>query len=275
LDQVCSASGGSMRRYTSLGVLCSWLLGFGGLASVPAAQAAPRVPGFIKTAVADSARPDEDRQRDTTRKPAETLAFAGIKPGDTVIELLPGKGYFTRILSKVVGPRGHVFALSPPRRPSAPADAPDPVAATQALAQESQYSNITAQGGPLNTVHAPTAADVVFTAQNYHDLHNIPSLDVAAFNKSVFEALKPGGRYIVLDHAAANGSGSRDTATLHRIDVATVKAEVTAAGFKFVADSDLLRNPGDDHSAKVFDPSVRGHTDQFILKFRKPGGSGH
>jgi predicted methyltransferase len=264
-----------MRRYSSRGVLCSGLLALAGLASVPAAQAEPRVPGFVATAVADPARPEEDRQRDATRKPAETLAFAGVKPGDTVIELLPGKGYFTRILSKVVGPQGHVYALSPPRRPTAPADAPDPVAATQALAQESQYSNITALGGPLDTLHVPKPADVVFTAQNYHDLHNMQALDLAAFNKSMFEALKPGGLYVILDHAAASGSGSRDTATLHRIDEATVKSEVTAAGFKLVGDSDLLRNPGDDHSAKVFDPSVRGHTDQFILKFRKPGGTGH
>ncbi len=112
--------------------------------------------------------------------------------------------------------------------------------------------------------------DLVFTAQNYHDLHNIPTLDVAAFNKSVFDALKPGGLYVVLDHSAAAASGAKDTNTLHRIDVEFVKTEVMAAGFEFVASSDILANPADPRSANVFDPSIRGKTDQFILKFRKP-----
>jgi predicted methyltransferase len=95
-------------------------------------------------------------------------------------------------------------------------------------------------------------------------------LDVGVFNKMVFDDLKPGGIYLILDHSAEAGSGARDTKTLHRIDVEAVKAEVLAAGFVFVGSSDLLRQPGDNRTLKVFDPSVRGNTDQFILKFRKP-----
>ena len=116
----------------------------------------------------------------------------------------------------------------------------------------------------------PEPVDMVWTSQNYHDLHNFPGLDVGIFNKLVFDDLKPGGIYLVLDHRAEAGSGGRDTKTLHRIDPETVKKEVQAAGFVFVAASDLLHQPGDDHSLKVFDPAVRGKTDQFILKFRKP-----
>jgi predicted methyltransferase len=112
--------------------------------------------------------------------------------------------------------------------------------------------------------------DLVWTSQNYHDLHNFPGLDVGVFNKMVFDDLKPGGIYLVLDHRAEAGSGARDTKTLHRIDPETVKKEVLAAGFVFVGGSDLLNQPGDNHSLKVFDPAVRGKTDQFILKFRKP-----
>jgi predicted methyltransferase len=126
------------------------------------------------------------------------------------------------------------------------------------------------QVSPLASLSVSEPADIVFTAQNYHDVHNVPNIDMAAFNKSVFDALKPGGVFIVLDHAAAAGSGARDTATLHRIDPATVKSEVTAAGFEFVGESKVLANAQDDHTAKVFDPAIRGKTDQFIYKFRKP-----
>jgi predicted methyltransferase len=233
-------------------------------------QAAQKVPAYISAAVADSGRPAEDTQRDANRKPAETIQFAGIKPGDKVVELIPGRGYFTRILSKVVGPKGHVYALSPPRRPNAAPDSPDPVAATTAIAAEPAYSNVTAQGGSLASISVPEPADVVFTALNYHDVHNVPNVDMTHFNKEVFDALKPGGAYVVIDHAAAAGSGARDTSTLHRIDPAIVKSEVTAAGFVFAGESKLLANPQDSHTVAVFDPSIRGKTDQFIYKFRKP-----
>lgn len=118
----------------------------------------------------------------------------------------------------------------------------------------------------------PRRLDVIWTAQNYHDLHDafMGPADVAALNKAFFRALKPGGVYLVIDHVAESGSGVRDTESLHRIDPLRLRTEIEAAGFIFEAHSDALRNPGDDHSLSVFDPKVRGHTDQIVYRFRKP-----
>jgi predicted methyltransferase len=236
--------------------------------SATCAQAAS-VPANIKAAVADSNRPDADKQRDAERKPAETLAFLGVKSGGSVAELLPGGGYFTRLFSAAVGAKGHVYALVPERPASAPADLPDLAAKVKAIAADAHYSNVTVVVAPLATLAAPTPVDVIFTAQNYHDLHNFP-VDVVAFDKSILNSLKPGGLYVVLDHSAQLGSGLNDTKTLHRIDSEAVKKEVTDAGFEFVGASNILANAADARTAKVFDPSIRGKTDQFILKFRKP-----
>jgi len=228
------------------------------------AQAAPSIPAYISAAVADTARPAEDRQRDADRKPAETLAFAGVKPGDTVVELAPGKGYYTRLLSAVVGPKGKVYAVTSPPKP----DAPPP--AVQAIAADPHYSNVSVSLQRVADLKLPPGADLVWTSQNYHDFHNIPDVDVATINRAVFAELKSGGTYFVLDHAADAGSGVRDTNTLHRIDEETVKQEVTSVGFKLAGESDILRSRSDAHTAKVFDPEIRGHTDQFMLKFKKP-----
>lgn len=237
--------------------------------SVPDARAAT-VPANITAAVADNARPDADRQRDANRKPGETLAFADVRLGEQIGELSPGGGYFSRILSKAVGPKGHVFAIVSPRPPTTPADQPDRNAPIKALAADPNYSNISIEERVAGKVSLAAPVDLIFTAQNYHDLHNAPNLDMAAFNKSVFDALKPGGLYVIVDHSAQPGSGSRDTSTLHRIDVATVTQEATAAGFKIIARSNILKNAADNRTATVFDPTVRGKTDQFMLKFRKP-----
>jgi predicted methyltransferase len=228
------------------------------------AWAAPSIPAYISAAVADGARPAEDKQRDADRKPAETLTFAGVKPGDTVVELAPGKGYYTRLLSAVVGPKGKVYAVTSPPKPDAP---PPPV---QAIAADPHYGDVTVMLQRVADLKLPQSVDLVWTSQNYHDFHNIPDVDVATINRAVFAALKSGGTYLVLDHAADAGSGARDTNTLHRIDEETVKQEVTAAGFKLAGESEMLRNKSDPHTAKVFDPEIRGHTDQFLLKFRKP-----
>jgi predicted methyltransferase len=231
---------------------------------------AASVPDNIAAAIADPNRPDTDKQRDADRKPGETLAFTGVKPGAQIAELLPGAGYFTRIFSKAVGGSGHVYALVPAPSPDAPADVPDFAARVKAIAADPNYANVSVVVEPFSQLGVPAPVDLVWTSQNYHDLHNLPGLDVGVFNKMVFDDLKPGGIYLVLDHTAEAGSGARDTKTLHRIDPKTVKQEVTAAGFVFVGSSDLLRRPADTHAAKVFDPTVRGKTDQFILKFRKP-----
>jgi predicted methyltransferase len=234
--------------------------------AIPSAHAATGIPRYITAAVSDSARPAADTARDSSRKPAETLAFAGVKPGNWVLELAPGRGYFTRLLSTVVGPRGEVtnYSISQPSKPDAP---PPPIVA---LAAEPHYSNVKVHLQRLIDVKPTNSFDLVWTTQNYHDFHNIEGFDVATLNRAIFAALKPGGIYLVLDHAAEAGSGLRDTKTLHRIDEDTVKQEVKAAGFVLVGESRILHNKDDPHTSKVFDGSIQGHTDQFILKFRKP-----
>ena len=223
------------------------------------------LPAYIAAAIADTARPAEDRARDANRKPGPTIAFAGVKPGMTVLELAPGKGYYTRLLSATVGPTGKVFSVSSPPKPDSP---PPPV---QAIAADPHYSNVTPIVKKVaDPLVIPEKVDLVWTSQNYHDFHNIPETDIATINKRVFDALKPGGLYLVLDHSAQAGSGARDTNTLHRIDEDAVKKEVEAAGFKLVGESNILRNKADPRTAKVFDTSIQGHTDQFILKFVKP-----
>lgn len=231
--------------------------------------AAP-VPAFLSAAVADPGRPAADTERDSNRKPAETLLFAGIAPGQQIAELMPGGGYFTRIIAKAVGPSGHLYALVPAPSPDAPANTPDFAARVKALAADPNYSNVSVIVEPFAQLKTPVPVDMVWTSQNYHDLHNFPGLNITVFNQMVFEALKPGGTYFILDHATEPGAGSSETGSLHRIDPETVKREVLAAGFVFAGSSNLLRQPGDPHTAKVFDPSIRGRTDQFILKFRKP-----
>jgi predicted methyltransferase len=231
---------------------------------------AAEVPDFIAAAIADPNRPDADRQRDANRKPAETLVFAGLRPGEQIAELMPGGGYFSRIFSKAVGDSGHIYELVPAPLPTAAADAPDFSARIKAIAKDPHYGNVSVVVEPYSQLSVPVPVDMVWTSQNYHDLHNFPGLDLTVFNQMVFAALKPGGVYLILDHAAAAGSGIRDTKTLHRIDAEAVKREVLAAGFVFDGGSSLLKNGDDPHTAPVFDPQIRGRTDQFILKFHKP-----
>jgi predicted methyltransferase len=229
----------------------------------PAIHAVVAAPAAISAAVADAARPAADKDRDADRKPAETLAFSGVKAGDQVVDFLPGGGYFTRLFSKIVGPKGHVTALSPAGTPE------KYTVAAKAIAADPAYSNVTAVEQKVADIPAGSV-DLFWTAQNYHDLHNIPGSDVAALDKSIFAALKPGGTFLVIDHAAAAGSGFQATNTLHRIDVEAVKKEIESAGFVLKGQSDLLRNAADPHTATVFDPSIKGKTDQFVLKFEKP-----
>ena len=248
-----------MTRNCVLGALAAVMLGAG-------AMAAP-VPAYIGAAISDSARPEADTKRDADRKPAEMLLFAGIKPGMKVMDLIPGSGYFTRIFAKAVGPTGYVYAFQPVELDHFFKDKPPTIIAALA-----GYPNVSVLHAPVNTLTAPERLDVVWTSQNYHDLKDdfFAPADTAKVNKAVFDALRPGGLYIVLDHSAPKGSGVSDTDTLHRIDEAVVKKEVQAAGFKLIGESNVLRNLKDQRTALVFDPSIRGHTDQFILKFRKP-----
>jgi predicted methyltransferase len=235
--------------------------------------AAGKIPAPVAAAVADTSRPSADTDRDAARKPAEMLAFAGIKPGAKIVELLPGGGYFTRVLSLTVGPKGHIYALGfPPRPAPAGSSAPAMASPLDALAADPHYPNITVLTMAALNSDPPGVpqVDLVWTSDNYHDLHNGPTADIAAFNKHVFAVLKSGGVFVVIDHAAAAGHGTSDTSTLHRIDPEAVKSEVEAAGFKLAGSSDAAHNPDDPHTAAVRDSSVRGHVDQIALKFVKP-----
>ena len=241
---------------------------FAGFTSSVAA-AADMVPAPIAAAVADASRPDGDKQRDADRKPAEVVAFAGIKPGDKVMDILPGGGYFTRIFAKTVGAKGKVYAMVPTEMIKARATAADGI---NKLAAEPGYSNVVVQTMPLADIKSTEPLDVAWTSLNYHDMHNpmLGPTSMGGYNKAVFNALKSGGIYIIIDHTAETGSGIRDTEGLHRIDPDAVKAEVAGVGFVLVAESDLLKHDADNHTGKVFDSGVRGKTDQFILKFKKP-----
>lgn len=219
----------------------------------------------IVSAVADAGRPAADTERDANRKPAEMLAFAEIQPGNKVGELIPGGGYMTRILSKAVGPTGKVYLFSGPPRQAGAAQPFQPI-----LDDKNNYGNTSFIQTDFTTIPAPEPLDLVWTSQNYHDLHNPGrNIDINKANQAVLAALKPGGLYVVLDHQSAKGVDF--DANLHRINMQKVKDEVLAAGFTFVDESQVLDNPADDGTKGVFDASVRGKTDQFILKFRKPG----
>ncbi len=218
----------------------------------------------IVAALADERRPQADRDRDANRRPADMLAFAGVRPGMRVGELIAGGGYFTRIFAVAVGDEGRLFVVQRPSQPNATQEPP-------VLAVAAQYANTTVLRQFYGEMTFPEPLDVVWTSQNYHDAHITRfGLDPAAINRRAFAALRPGGVYIVLDHAAQDGSGLRDVDSLHRIDAASVRAEVEAAGFVFDGESNALRNPADARTLSVFDESLRGHTDQFVLRFRRP-----
>jgi predicted methyltransferase len=221
-----------------------------------AAAAAPNIAAIL----ADPIRPDADKARDADRKPAELIAFAHVRAGDKIAELAPGGGYFTRILSGVVGPTGRIYAISGRESP-----------ALQALAQA--RPNVVPTVAAPGTIPVPAPVDIVWTTLNYHDFKNqkIGDSDAAiADDAAAFKALKHGGIYLIVDHEAGKGKGATVTSTLHRIESGYVRQEVEKAGFRVDGQSDMLRNPADDHSQKVFDSSIRGKTDQFVFRFRKP-----
>jgi predicted methyltransferase len=235
-------------------------------AAAPAAFA--KTPAYITAAIADPNRPATDTARDADRKPAEVMEFAGIKPGMKVVDLIPGKGYFSRLFAAAVGAKGWVYGYEPTEFDDVYKSRNIPVP----TGGDAHYPNFNFIHESVAKFALPEKVDVVWTSQNYHDLHDkfTGPVDLAVANKAIYDALKPGGYYVVLDHVAEAGSGLRDTDTLHRIDPAVVKKEVEAAGFKFVGESRVLRNAKDPHTALVFDKSIRGHTDQFIYKFQKP-----
>ncbi len=201
---------------------------------------------------------------DPAWKAPEVVKFIGLKKGDRVADIVAGR--LTASLAQAVGPTGKVYAIE-----TAEVVKHYPQALEKMKELASQSPNVIVSAEPVASP-LPSGLDAVFIRQNYHDLYDkfMGPADVPAFNKAVFAALKPGGVYVVLDHAATAGSGIEATDTLHRIDPARVKSDVLAAGFKLDAESSILANKADDHTKSVFDPSVRGHTDQFLLRFKKP-----
>jgi predicted methyltransferase len=225
----------------------------------PAATTA--VPANIAGAIADTNRPQTDKDLDARRKPAEMLTFAGVKPGDKVLEFVPGRGYVTRLLAKAVGTAGHVYAANLPTFNEALRTGVDPIIASPA------YGNVSKIEQPFSEIRSAEPVDVAWISENYHDFKNMGqfSIDTNAMDKAVFAALKPGGSYVITDYIAAAGSDTRDTQSLHRIDPEVIKREVTAAGFMLEAESNALMNPSDDLAVR----SKQGSS-QVMFRFRKP-----
>ncbi len=191
-----------------------------------------------------------------------------MKPGFKVADIVAGR--FVHALSQAVGPTGKIYAVEPAEVIKAH---PQVVPIIQGLISMPAYSKVVLSTDAINALALPKGLDAVFIRQNYHDLYDtfMGPADVALFDKNVYEALKPGGVFVILDHADAPGAGLKDTENLHRIDIARVKSDFLAAGFKLDGESAILANPADDHTKTVFDPSIRGKTDQFLLHFWKPG----
>jgi len=220
-------------------------------------------PDYVAKAVSDTARPKTDTDRDALRLPADTIAFAGVKPGMKVAELFPGGGYFTRMLSDVVGPAGHIYGIE---------NAKWDDGSDAKVAAEPNHKNVSIQIVKFGEFDLPEKVDLFWITQNYHDLHiaKYGVVDMAAFNKRVYDALKPGGIYFILDHQANPGTTEADIEKLHRIEKAQVIREVEAAGFKLAGEGNALHRAGDDHTKSIFDKSIQGHTDQYMLKFVRP-----
>lgn len=231
------------------------------------AGAAQAQPANIAAALADPSRPAADVERDAARKPGEILALADVKTGDKVADFVMGGGYFTRILSAMVGPSGHVYAYQPAEFIKFQASYGENL---KKVAGE--HKNVTPLDASFQTLDLPDGLDAIVTVQNYHDLYlkPFPAGTAAKVDAELFKSLKPGGVLLVVDHAALPGSGIAAADSLHRIDPAVVKKDLTAAGFVLETESDKLAAPADPHTASVFDPSIRGKTDQFIQVYRKP-----
>jgi predicted methyltransferase len=219
----------------------------------------------IASILSSAARPQAERDQDARRKPEQVIRFLGIKAGDRVADLLTGGGYWTRILVPLVGPSGRVYAGNNPFF------AKYYDAAFNKLLAEPAYSKVVRIDGPVDKLALPSdgSLDVVLMVMAYHDIF-LTDEDRGALNRKVFAALKPGGVYGIIDHEAGAGAGTSKIQSLHRIEKKVVVDEIQAAGFKLGAEADFLRNPADDHSAKIFDPSISGKTDRFVLRFEKP-----
>lgn len=218
-------------------------------------------PANVRKAVESPERTAEMTARDYWRKPAEILTAAGIKEGDHIAEIAGFGQYFTTMLVAAVGPSGMIDVYDLPYT--------ERFAGEASRKFDAAHENAAYHQEDYNTVALPKNLDGVYIVLYYHDLKP-NKVDTAALNKKVYEALKPGGTYLIIDHKAEDGSGWRDAATIHRMGVDTIKQEVLAAGFQLALDSNLLANPKDDRKQMVFAPGTRGTTDQAFFIFRKP-----
>ena len=234
-------------------------------AQAPAYRVPAAAPANIKRAVESPSRPADQRARDADRKPAETLMLANVAEGQRVVELASFGQYWTNMLVEAVGSSGQVYMVDMPWT--------DRFGGEAGRAFDTAHANATYTQAHYNQTQLPQNVDAVIFVQFYHDLKRMDaaeSVDTADMNRKIFAALKPGGTYLVVDHKAEDGSGWRDAMTLHRIDPATIKSEVTAAGFELVQDSPLLANPADDKKQNMRAAGIRGKTDQAVFVFRKP-----
>ncbi|GAB6855133.1 class I SAM-dependent methyltransferase [Asaia astilbis] len=246
-------------------------------ASFPNAQAQPaaassatRTPDSAMSAslLASEARPAADRARDALRKPQDLLALAPLQKGAVAADLMPGGGYFTRLLSLETGPSGQVFAVVPAEMV---ARHPQIAQKAKAIGGSPDFGNVSVVVTPIVDFRVDKPLDLVWTSQNYHDVYGGMGPETALrMDKAIFQALKPGGIFMVIDHVALTGTGTTAPNTLHRIDPALIIQQVESVGFQLVANSAVLRNPADSHTLPVFDKAIKGHTDQVVLKFQKP-----
>jgi predicted methyltransferase len=241
-------------------------------AASAAVQAQPRGSADVAAAVAAPGRPKGATDLDEVRKPVEVLRFMGLKKGDRALDYFTGTGYYADIMARAVGPRGHVVGWN-----SASFARREPV--VKALADiRSRNSNTAFYSSPSTAIaFAPNSFDFALLHLVYHDAYwesaqfGLPRIDPNTVVRAIWDALKPGGTVAVIDHVATPGGDTRAVVEkLHRIDPAVVRADFERAGFVLEAQSDLLRVPADDHSKNVFDPSIRGKTDRFAYRFRKP-----
>ena len=237
------------------------------LAAAPAANP-------VAAAVAAPDRPADQVELDAGRKPVEVLTFFGLKPGDRVLDVMAGGGYYTEIMARAVGPKGYVMALEPPQF----VKTDKAKAAWDALIERDKNVGLMLMS-PQNVALAPDSYDFVLMHLVYHDAYwesakyDFKRMDPAAFLKVVFNATKPGGIVGVVDHVGLPADDTRATVDkLHRMDPAVIKADFINAGFVFEGESAVLANPADDHKTLVFDPAIRGKTDRVVYKFRRPKG---
>jgi predicted methyltransferase len=225
----------------------------------------------IDAAVANPDRPATDRDRDLNRKPAEVMRFFDVRPGMTVLEMFSGGGYYVEVLARIVGPEGKVYAHNNSAHRRFLADA------IALRFRDQRLANVIRLDTEAEDIQlAPASLDGVFVVLAYHDVYvrpdqNWPAIDRAAMLHAIFDALKPGATLGVVDHIARPGDDPAEIATaLHRIDEGVVIRDIEQAGFVLEDRSGILRNPADDYQKRVFDPQIRGRTDRFVLRFRKP-----